>query len=285
MSFQNYRVPPSLTCSTTQFQDFSVIRSQFEDELIKFIHGSNFIEFIGSDFEVTNKLCRKIFRGEEVTARVEAMSEDFDEARAALIALKRPTSFEDVVRSRQEVINHAHALKYAIDHVVLNGQEVTERFLQEVHQKLCYGGVLGEDAGSPGAYRTWEIAARHGKDMKSKSVFICASSVPAYMRTLVRDLKHDMAEAEETNNLDPFDIANRYCHRFVCIHPFGDGNGRMCRILLNILLLRYARRVSTFGGSDEERKEYLDIARRGNKKFHEEDMEVPEDENKDTGNW
>lgn len=264
--------------SVPKFKDFSAIRSQFEEDLIKFIHGSHYIESIGSNFDVTDKLWRRIFRGEEVAARVEATSEDFDEARAALVALERLDSFEDVVRSRQEVINHAHAFKYAIGYAVLDGQEITEEFLREVHKKLCYGGVLGEDAGSPGTYLTWEIAARHGKDMKSKSVFIRASTVPAYMETLVQDLKHDMVKAEETNALDPFDMANRYCHRLVCIHPFGDGNGRMCRILLNILLLKYAGHVVAFGGSDEDRKEYLDLARRGNKKFHEEDMEVPEEE-------
>ncbi|KAI1213154.1 fido domain-containing protein [Annulohypoxylon truncatum] len=259
-------------------KETAALWAKIEDNLVELVYGSNYIETLGSDFDITEKLCRRIFRGEEVKAYVEARSAEYEAARAALLALKRPSTFDDVVRSRQEVINHAHALNYAIDHVVLDGQQITENFLKEVHRKLCFGGVLGEDAGSPGDYRTWEIAARHGKDMRSKSIFIRASVVEDYMKAFVEDLTNDMILAEESKTVDPFDMANRYCHRLVCIHPFGDGNGRMCRILLNVLLLKYAGHVSTFGGSDNEREEYLDLARRGNKKFHEEDMEVAEEE-------
>ncbi|KAI4861902.1 Fic-domain-containing protein [Hypoxylon rubiginosum] len=251
-----------------------------EDSLVGLVYGSNFIETTGSDFDVTEKLCRRILHGEQVSARVEQGSAEYEQARAALIALKRPSSFEDVVRSRQEIINHAQALNYAVDHFVLDSKPITEDFLKEVHSKLCTGKVLHEDAGEPGKYRTWEIAARHGQDMRKKSIFIRASAVPQYMADLVSDLHNDLIDAENSKTIDPFDLASRYCHRLVCIHPFGDGNGRMCRILLNILLLKYAGYATTFGGNEEERQEYLDLARRGNKHFHEEDMEVPEAEKK-----
>ncbi len=157
-------------------------------------------------------------------------------------------------------------------------QPVTEDLLKEVHAELCTGKVLGEDAGDPGAYRTWEIAARHGH--KKKSIFIRAASVAPYIEALVSDLQQEMAAAEESGILDPFDMANRYCRRLVCIHPFGDGNGRMCRILLNVLLLKYAGHVSTFGGNETERQEYLDLGYRANKKFHQEDMEIAEKDKK-----
>ncbi|KAI1777981.1 fido domain-containing protein [Hypoxylon cercidicola] len=254
--------------------------AKIEDSLVELVYGSNFIEVTGSDFDVTEKLCRQILRGENVSAEVEPRSAEYEQARAALIALKRPSSFEEVIRSRQEIINHSQALNYAIDHFVLDSKPITEDFLKELHAKLCFGNVLHEEAGEPGKYRTWEIAARHGKDMKQKSIFIRASAVPQYMADLVDDLHKDIIDAEQTKVIDPFDIASRYCHRLVCIHPFGDGNGRMCRILLNILLLKYAGYVTTFGGTEGERQEYLDIARRSNKRFHQEDMEVLEAEKK-----
>ncbi|KAF3063813.1 putative fic doc family protein [Daldinia childiae] len=266
--------------STTITEESGELGTTIEDSLIELVYSSNFIEVTGSDFDVTEKLCRAIFRGQEVQAEVEPNSPEYEQARAALIALKRPNSPEEIVRSRQEVINHAKALNYAIDHIILNSEPVTEDFLREVHGILGAGKVLGEDAGRPGEYRTWEIAARHGQDMKKKSIFIRASTVPTYMKELVGDLHKDMIAAEENGTIDPFDMASRYCHRLVCIHPFGDGNGRMCRILLNMILLKYAGFVSTFGGTEDERQEYLDIAKRANKKFHEEDMEVPEEDKK-----
>ncbi|KAI2623914.1 Fic-domain-containing protein [Hypomontagnella submonticulosa] len=253
---------------------------RLEDNLVQLVYGSNYIEVTGSDFNVTEKICRKVFWGEEVEAVVEPRTEEYEEAKAALIALRRPDSHSDVVQSRQEIINHTKALKYAINHVVIGEKRITEDFLKKVHTQLCEGNVLGEDAGKPGEYRTWEVAARHGEDMKKRSIFIRASAVPAYMSSLVGDLEEETSLVGDARSIDPFDMASRYCHRFVCIHPFGDGNGRMCRILLNILLLKYAGHVALFGGTEEERQEYLDIARQANKKFHEEDMEVPEEEKK-----
>ncbi|KAI2785494.1 fido domain-containing protein [Daldinia loculata] len=283
---QDFPADPTLIIQSVRDQTTTMTReneelwAKIEDSLVELVYGSNFIEVTGSNFDITEKLCRAIFRGQQVQAEVEPRSTEYEEARAALIALKRPDSPEEIVRSRQEVINHAKALNYAIDHVILKSEPITQDFLREVHGILCAGKVLGEDAGRPGEYRNWEIAARHGQDMRKKSIFIRSSAVPRYMEELVDELSKDMIAAEDSKVVDPFDMANRYCHRLVCIHPFGDGNGRMCRILLNILLLKYAGHVSTFGSTEPEREEYLDLARRANKKFHEEDMEVPEEDKK-----
>lgn len=252
--------------------------SKIEDNLVEVVYGSNYIEVTGSNREVTAKLGRQIFSGKTVPTMIDEKDPEYEEGRTALLEMGRSHTLDDIIRSRQEIINHADALKYAVDYVVLDSKSITEEFIKEVHTRLCAGQVLGEDAGEPGEYRTWEIAARHG--VKKKSVFIRSSTVPAYMKQLVSDIQEDMASTEHTHVTDPFDLASRYCHRLICIHPFGDGNGRMCRILLNILLLKYEGYLSTFGGNDAEREEYLDLARRANKKFHEEDMEILEDKKK-----
>ena len=80
------------------------------------------------------------------------------------------------------------------------------------------------------------------------------------MRTLVQDLRNDLEEAKSAGKLDPFMLASKYCHQFVNIHPFVDGNGRMCRLILNVLLLKYAGIVVDLGEKDGEREEYLAVA-------------------------
>ncbi|CAJ2513617.1 Uu.00g017360.m01.CDS01 [Anthostomella pinea] len=233
--------------------------AKIEDRLAWVVYTSNYIEVTGSSFHVTKKIWRKLIHGDPVTAGVEPGSLEYEQSREALIALKRPHSAEAVTRSRQEIINHSHALLSAIDRIVLNSQPITESFFKCIYNALCVGKVLGKVAGNPGVYRTWEVAASHGEDTKDKkkttSKFIRASAVPEYMSQLVSDLHKDMTAAEETKSIDPYDMASRYCHRTTLS-------------------------MSAFGGNDLERKEYLDLAHRAAKKFYEEDMEVHEDEKK-----
>jgi Fic family protein len=94
------------------------------------------------------------------------------------------------------------------------------------------------------------------------------------MKDLIERLTDDIIEAEETQELDPYTLAARYHHHYVMIHAFGDGNGRMARMILNVLLLKYAGHLSLFGSDDQEKDDYLDVLRRGSKVFREEDMEV-----------
>ena len=82
------------------------------------------------------------------------------------------------------------------------------------------------------------------------------------MKELIQEFNEDIAKAEKTHSLDPFTLAAKYCNDFVMIHPFLDGNGRMCRLILNAILLKYAGVVVCLGENDESREEYLAIQRR-----------------------
>ena len=42
----------------------------------------------------------------------------------------------------------------------------------------------------------------------------------------------------ETSEMHPIVVASRLHYRFVCIHPFDDGNGRVSRLLMNYHLMK-----------------------------------------------
>ncbi|HRQ87918.1 MAG TPA: Fic family protein [Bacteroidia bacterium] len=58
--------------------------------------------------------------------------------------------------------------------------------------------------------------------------------VPARMAAMLSTLHRAMGEAAS----HPVEIASWLHHEFVLIHPFGDGNGRTARLLVNYVLMR-----------------------------------------------
>jgi hypothetical protein len=80
------------------------------------------------------------------------------------------------------------------------------------------------------------------------------------MKSMVAKLQADIAEVEKNGMIDPFMLAAKYCDRFVNIHPFKDGNGRMCRLILNAILVKFAGIVVVLGEKGGEGGEYLQIA-------------------------
>jgi Fic family protein len=60
---------------------------------------------------------------------------------------------------------------------------------------------------------------------------------------------------KESRELHPVERAALFHYRFVCIHPFDDGNGRMARLLMNLLLMQAGYPPCVVRNS--KRREYL----------------------------
>jgi len=59
--------------------------------------------------------------------------------------------------------------------------------------------------------------------------------VPPRMHELVETLRAGL----DDEKMHPVELASRIHHDFVLIHPFGDGNGRVARLLVNYVLMRH----------------------------------------------
>ncbi|KAJ4327687.1 hypothetical protein N0V84_001939 [Fusarium piperis] len=91
----------------------------------------------------------------------------------------------------------------------------------------------------------------------------------------------DIKAAVDDGEIDPVALSSKYCHMFVNIHPFLDGNGRTCRLILSSILLKYGGSLVSIGEQGEDREQYLQIA--SNASFAEgnqEDMDGIPDEYK-----
>ena len=63
-------------------------------------------------------------------------------------------------------------------------------------------------------------------------------------------------DAEKQGELNPIELATLFHYRFIRIHPFEDGNGRVARLLVNYILLRHGYPMIII--KTEDKSAYLD---------------------------
>jgi excisionase family DNA binding protein len=118
-----------------------------------------------------------------------------------------------------EAQNHPKAIAY-IENMVKNKIE-TENIL-ELHSILFFG--FCENAGN---YRNSQVYIT-GSDFMPPPAF----EVPDLMRSLIDWVYNNPEE------LRAIELAAIFHHKLVYIHPFDDGNGRIGRLLMNLLLMK-----------------------------------------------
>ncbi|KAJ5156344.1 hypothetical protein N7492_009147 [Penicillium capsulatum] len=226
--------------------------------LVSLVYGSNMIERAGAGPDITLKLCMEIFQGHEVPEEIGETDEEFAALKKELIESNRPADTTAVLRTRREIIQHAKAASYIINQLCLHDHDLDEDVILKTHRILTY---KVDAEGTPwteysGVYRTDNVRAGFHS-------FPSPRSVPGRMKAMIRELKSDLEKATQKGTFDPIAIASKYTHIFVNIHPFIDGNGRMCRLILNAMLLKLGNFLVTIGANGEDRSLYLDVAAGG----------------------
>lgn len=251
---------------------FPDIWPQLEKSLVGLIFGSNRIDSAGTSLQITTRLCQDVFRGKEAILDIDDQDHSYRDHIQELAAANRRAYRANVIRSRKEVVFHAKALDFMIDRIILNDEPWSEELIGQTH-RILYMDLGDDDDATPSTYRQHEVADSYG-DGTRRSICIGSSAVQPHMAQMVDDLNNELAKAEASDNVDPYTLAARYHHHFMMIHPFRDGNGRMSRIVMNVLLLKYAGYVSLFGSEKREKHDYMEILHRGQKDFNQEDTKA-----------
>ena len=133
-----------------------------------------------------------------------------------------------------EIDNIEEAMRY-IENEVGKGSEITERFIRELHA-LTVQRLVREGDATPGAYRAGEVRIAQAAHLPPQGV-----QVAGYMQELVAFINRPDAD-----KYDLMKVALAH-HRFGWIHPFGNGNGRVVRLLTYALLIKYGFNVKAGG--------------------------------------
>lgn len=140
----------------------------------------------------------------------------------SLVVEKGITVSGKTLTEHLEAINHAEALDFIKELVNKKRVEITKRDLLQIHWLI----LKKIDDDNAGRYRTTEVKIS-GVDVLLPTHVI----VPELMEKFFDWLHGD-------NNDHPAKIAADAHLKLVTIHPFSDGNGRVTRLLLNLLLLQ-----------------------------------------------
>ena len=109
---------------------------------------------------------------------------------------------------------------------------LSERFIRELHKRMFSN--------------TWQWAGTFRTTGKNIGVD------PAQIGVQLRDLLENARYWIERGTFSVDEIAVRFHHRLVFIHPFPNGNGRHARLMTDVLLKRNGVAAFSWGGANLE---------------------------------
>lgn len=152
-----------------------------------------------------------------------------DEANTPLTEEERAQLIPTYITQRRE-LNEAELANISEATKWLSSRKrevLDDAFLRELHKRMF--GKVWQWAGE---YRT-----------TPRNIGIDAYRIPTEVRQLVDDVRYQV----EHETYPPDEIAVRFSHRLVSIHPFPNGNGRHSRMVADLLAVQLGQKPFTWG--------------------------------------
>jgi Fic family protein len=175
----------------------------------------------------TEALARLLLRAESVaSSKIEGLEVDGRRLLRAEAATALGEDARDVTAT--EVLGNIEAMTWALG-AVGPGDDITLDHLLEAHRRLLDDTPLREFGGK----------IREGQNWIGGSSFNpCSAEFVTPPPEMVRDLMHDLCAFCNTDDLPAVVQAATAHAQFETIHPFVDGNGRIGRALIHLVLRR-----------------------------------------------
>ena len=149
-----------------------------------------------------------------------------------LLDIGKPAKKRDFLHNLM-VFDHHKALLYVVE-AAKRKENISEKQIQNISAMVMkntgseYNTIAGSFDCSKGEYRLVGVHA-------GKRTFPDYRKVPALMASLIKYIESE----QQKQDVDVLQLAFAVHFRFVSIHPFADGNGRVARLLMNYILAYY----------------------------------------------
>ncbi|MBT4209426.1 MAG: Fic family protein [Candidatus Komeilibacteria bacterium] len=137
---------------------------------------------------------------------------------------------DEIPKDYEEIINYTDALNFGLKKIRQDDFPLTLRLIKDIHNKLMVG-VRGQHK-TPGEFRT-------SQNWIGGATINTASYIPPTVDNMQASLTNLEKFLHDTNPLPPLIKIALIHTQFENIHPFLDGNGRIGRLLITLLLCHY----------------------------------------------
>ncbi len=154
-----------------------------------------------------------------------------------------------------ETSGHDEAIKW-IEDVIKHEYPLNESFIRQLHQLILKNpsqkqsitpdGKIMMRQINIGVYKTTpnHVITKTGETFR----FASPEETPAMMN----DLMNWYAEKRANETINPILFAAEFHYKFIRIHPFDDGNGRLARLLMNFILMQFGYPPAIIRTEDKE---------------------------------
>ncbi len=169
----------------------------------------------------------------------------------------------------QEMTASNVGLRMMTEEAAVKDVPLTQNFIRTLHKTLIRedytvcrnlpGGIQTSYVIHAGQYKTRpnSVITRYGDRFEYAS--------PEETPSLMADLVDWYNKAELEGKLSPVELAALFHYRYIRIHPFEDGNGRIARLMVNFILTRHNYPMIVV--RSRKKNEYLEA-------LHQTDLEV-----------
>lgn len=187
----------------------------------------------------------------------------FEAKQAQLFDLGADSS--DAHADAREVLNYVYALEYGLRQVLAEGRAVNNQLVREMH-RLLLRGTRGENK-RPGEFRDANVSIGPPDSTIHNATYV---PPPPLLMNPAMDQLEEYIRASERQFPRIVDLALIH-YQFEAIHPFFDGNGRIGRLLIALLLAKWGMLSQPLlyisGYLERNRPEYYrllqDVSQRG----------------------